>query len=157
MVGTRFPSWPSDTANPRRARPLPEAAEVAAMTDFTKYLPSDEEIGTAWRVGARLIWNEQLQPVIRFDPEQSSLRALILAAVQRAVAEETFAMKQRAIECAARSADMETRHAREIDRARSLLKSLVEHEEIVGGSLVQLSTSYRLAKAALAALDGEDE
>jgi len=56
-----------------------------------------------------------------------------------------------------RIADMETRHAREIERARSFLKSLVEHEEIVGGSLVQLSTSYKLAKAALAALDGEDK
>jgi len=54
-------------------------------------------------------------------------------------------------------ADERARHARKIERARSLLKSLVEHEEIVGGSLVQLSTSYRLAKAALAALDGEGE
>lgn len=131
--------------------------ERGTMTaDLKKYLPSDEEVLEAFYASDRL-WDEYL---LREDDDihwLDPIDTVVLAAVERAVAEETFAIKQRAIECAARVADMETRHAREIEQARSFLASLVEHEEIVGGSLVRLSTSYRLAKAALAALDGEGE
>lgn len=108
------------------------------MSDFTKYLPSDEDVLMAFDLSDQA-WEEHLEGELDNGDWLDPIRALVLAAVQRAVADER------------------ARHAREIERARSLLASLVEHEEVVGGSLVRLSTSYRLAKSALAALDGEEQ
>lgn len=105
------------------------------MTDFTKYLPSDDALLSAFRATLARALDRSLDESVAAEP----LRALIRAAVERAVADER------------------ARHAHEIERARSLLRSLVEHKEIAGRSLVRLSTSYRLAEAALAALDGEEE
>lgn len=106
--------------------------------DLKKYLPSEDEVLDALYASDRL-WDEYLEKedddIHWLDP----IDTVVLAAVERAVADERAS------------------HAREIKRARSLLASLVQHEEIVAGSAVRLSTSYKLAKAALAALDGEEE
>jgi len=48
---------------------------------------------------------------------------------------------------------LKTRHAREIEKARGLLMSLVKHLELSVGEGAKLSTTYRLATAALAALE----
>jgi len=113
------------------------------MTDFKKYLPSDEKMDRA-RVEAALL-REALGPD---SDDNEPIRTLIRAAVERAVADER-ARHAREIEQLRRHVSLAALYLSRLTNCSKCMTKIEHPDEI-----------YRIGNyitAALAALDGEDE